>query len=811
VNREPARGSANLTFGALLHRLRIDAGCTQETLAERAGISVEAVSALERGVRGSPRRDTVERLVAALNLQSADESLFRRAAGAARSRAPTGHETPLMLPADPTPFVGRERERREVLNLLGTCRLITLTGPAGVGKTRLATAVAAGAAGSFPGGVYFMPLANVTDPRHLLDTIAGSLDILGSATGPIETVIDEFLDRRRALLLLDNFEQLSAAAPVIASLLTRHPHLTILVTSRVPLHLRSEKRFVVPPMSLPASLAAPTLDDLTRHDATELFLARWRATGGPDISDSETAHAIAAICARLDGLPLAIELAAARAAALSPQTLLARLTSRLKVLGTGPSDAPERQRTLRGALQWSYALLPLDRQALFRQLAVFAGGFTIESAETLCGDILDAIVDLVDANLLQPPHATDNSPRYSMLATIREYAEELLEESGQADKLRRRHAEYFTTLAEDRGTHVPSPDGATAVAQLRAEANNLRAALAWSCTPTGDPGLGLRLAVVLVPYWQITGGATEGRSWLDALLACSGEADHVTRARAIHAAGILARDQGDGAAWPLLETALAIYRESGDRSGTAAVLHALSYRDLVTGNYDQGIVHLEEALAMRRAASETSAIAESLGALSSMYGLRNDDRIAITLLEEAVALRRSLGDSWGMAIAQSTLGMTHALIGEPSVAEPLLREALDLQESLGHRAGMAISFYGLALVARQAGNTGPAKDLCRRAVSAFHETGNAFQIGIPLQEMALIRALEGDAAPAARLLGFVTEHEHRLGLAQSPRSRLTYDAAADATRRLLSDPEFEEARRAGSRLSLDQAVDLALS
>lgn len=453
-----------------------------------------------------------------------------------------------------------------------------------------------------------------------------------------------------------------------------------------------------------------------------------------------------------------------------------------------------------------------DCQDLFRRLAVFAGGFTAESADAVCGDVLDGVAELVEANLLLPPDETGNPPRFSMLATIRKYAGELLEESGEADQQRQRHAKHFTIRAEDWGSSVSSPDGSAVLSRLRQEANNLRAALDWCCSDAGDPSLGLRLAAALLPYWQISGGATEGRYWLGVLLDRTDEAAPGTRARACHAAGVLAREQGDAAtAWPLLETALTLYREAGDERGTVDVLHALAYRDLVTGKYPQGIVHLEEALAMRRAAGDLAGVAETLGALSSMYGLRNDVSIAISLLEEAVALRRRLGDTWGMTVVLSTLGLTRALVGELDVAEPLLREALQLQESLGNRAGTALSFYGLAVIARKRGGTVSARDCCRKSIVAWHETGNAFQIGIPLQEMALISTLEGGAIVGAQLLGFVTEHERRLGLARSPRSRRTYDATVEAARWLLSDVEFDTAYRAGSQLSLDQAVELALA
>jgi non-specific serine/threonine protein kinase len=350
------------------------------------------------------------------------------------------------------------------------------------------------------------------------------------------------------------------------------------------------------------------------------------------------------------------------------------------------------------------------------------------------------------------------------------------------------------------------------MARLRQEVDNLRAALHWCRSERGSTALGLRLAAALLSYWQISGGGVEGRYWLEAMLPRVPEAPPVVQARAFHAAAVLAREQGDAAAaWPLLETALGLYREAGDERGTADVLHALGYRDLVTGNYQQGIVHLEEALAMRRAAGDLAGVAETLGGLSSMYGLQNRDDEAIAFLREAVALRRELGDTWGLTVALATLGMTLAVTGKIDAAEPLLHEALPLQESLGNRAGTALSFYGLTLVARQRGDLPTARDLCRKTIAAWHETGNIFQLGIPLREMAVISLAEGKAVVAAQLLGFAEAHEKRLEHVTPPRYRRIHDATMAGVRQVLPGAELDAAYRAGGHLSLDGAVALAVS
>jgi predicted ATPase/DNA-binding XRE family transcriptional regulator len=803
-------------FGSVLHRFRLDAALTQEDLAERAGISVEAVSALERGVRRSPRRDTVRRLADALHLDDGARDGFLAAARAPRQEA-TGSEgrgvaARIVSPVPATSFIGRKRERREVATLLADVRLLTLTGPGGVGKTRLALVVASDCAARFPDGVYVVPLAGVANSRYLIAAIADALGMAANGSGPVADRLRGGLLGQRVLLVLDNFEHLTPGAPQVASLLDAHPGLTVLATSRVPLRLSREYRYAVLPMSLPDVDTDLTTDDLAQYDGTALFLHRWQAAGGRSADEQHTMRTIAAICAKLDGLPLAIELAAARAALLSVDTLLARLRSRLTVLGQGPVDAPVRQQTMRGVVQWSYALLPPEHQALFRRLAVFAAHFTLQSAEAVCGDVLDDIVALTEASLLLPPGATGDGSRFTMLGTIHDYALELLEESGEAREMRCRHAERMVSLAKQLAVRVASAEGTDALHELRAESDNLRAALEWCRADASAGALGLQLATSLLPYWLITGGAAEGRYWHDVLLETAQGVSPELSARAHHARGVLARESGDTAgAWRSLEVALALYREIGDNHEVAGVLHALSYRYLVDGEYARGIEKLNEVLSIRRAAGDRAGIAETLGALSSMYGLQNQDERAIALLSEAVALRRDLGDPWGLAVVLSTLGMTLATVGEIEAAEPLLREALDTQESLGNRVGTSISYFGLTLVARQRGDLSGAHDLCRAALGLWRESRNVFQLVILVQEMAVILLDEGDAERATQLLGFVQSLSDRTTQAPPPRYRRVYDAAVERSRASLGDAAFRLMHDAGGRLTTDGALELALA
>jgi len=443
------------TFGQLLRRFRLTSGLSQEQLAERAGLSVEAVNTLERGTRQAPRADTVARLVGALGLAGADRARLEAAALRARhllSAGVTGASSHgPSLPAPLTSFIGREPEIAAVRQLLGATRLLTLIGAPGVGKTRLALAVAAALEGTFSNGVVFVPLAPVADPSLVLLTIAQTLRLPDQAGAPVLERLAAALGRRQMLLLLDNFEQVVAAAPELSGLLGRCPGVTALVTRGVVLRASGEHVYVVPPMQLPAP-AMVSSDDVAKVEAARLFVERARA-GAPDFAlTDDQAVAVAGICRRLDGLPLAIELAAGRIRLVRPPALLAALERRLPLLTGGVRDLPERQRTLQSAIGWSYDLLTPDARQVFRRLSVFAGGFTMEAAEAVAFPssltILDSLERLLDASLLQPLAGPGGALRFSILETLREFGLAQLDASGEAEAIRSRHAAYFLQLAE---------------------------------------------------------------------------------------------------------------------------------------------------------------------------------------------------------------------------------------------------------------------------------------------------------------------------------------------------------------------------
>ncbi|MDQ3809955.1 MAG: helix-turn-helix domain-containing protein, partial [Chloroflexota bacterium] len=495
------------TFSERLRHFRLRAGLSQVDLAERANLSPAAVATLERGVRSSPYPRTVDALATALNLPSEERAALIAAAhpspraGQARAGPP---EQPVVqvpqLPVWLTSFVGRDVEVEAVRVLLhptgSAVRLLTLLGPAGVGKTRLAVAVAAAVEDAYPDGVAFVDLAPLSDQRLVPATMARALHLRESGERSARELLLDYLRSRQMLLVLDNFEHLPGAAPLLAELLAGCPELALLVTSRAALRLRGEQRFLVPP--LPAPTDAPvSVQALVAAPAVRLFVERAQAVAPDFVVDATNAGAVAAICRRLDGLPLAIELAAARTRLLQPRAMLARLGRRLPLLTGGERDLPTRQRTLSAAIEWSYDLLDQPEQTLFRRLAVFVGGCTLDALETVCGradagewadpatqalsarpsaawptpavDVLDGVASLVDNSLLRQDHRADGEARFALLETIREYALERLQASGEADALRRRHADYYLALAEEAAPRIVGPEQVTWLDRLEAE------------------------------------------------------------------------------------------------------------------------------------------------------------------------------------------------------------------------------------------------------------------------------------------------------------------------------------------------------
>src|SRR5215203_5046223 len=564
------------------------------------------------------------------------------------------------LPIQPTPLLGREREVAEIADLLrhADVRLLTLTGTGGTGKTRLALQSAAELIDDFEDGVFLVALAPISDSELVASTVAGALSVSESAGRALKEDLREYLSNKELLLVLDNFEQVVDAAPLVGELLSGCPGLKVLVTSRTLLRIYGEHEYAVRPLELPDPSHLPPIETLRQYEAIRFFTERARAANAHFSLTKENAAAVAEICARLDGLPLAIELAAARIKLLSPQAMSSRLSDPLKFLTDGARDLPERQRTLRGAIAWSYALLDEGEQALFAKLAVFSGGCALDAAEAICDpdddssvDILDGLSSLLDKSLLRQEEGKGGEPRFVMLETIREFARERLQLSGNAARTRNLHAAYFLALAEQGESKLRGPEEAMWLERLDVEHDNMRAVLTWTLE-AGETELGLRLAGALWRFWYARGHYHEGRRWLEETLARDGGAS-AARVKALEAVGWLADDQGDiDRAVAAAEEGLQISARTNIPSRvTASFLRMLGSAAYVRGDHGQATQHYQESLALSREARDERSVASSLLRLGNVSSDQGDHESAKEFYEEGLALSRKLDDQALLASA----------------------------------------------------------------------------------------------------------------------------------------------------------------
>jgi predicted ATPase/class 3 adenylate cyclase len=682
---------------------------------------------------------------------------------------------PNNLPVQMTNFIGREKEIAEIKGiLLDGARLLTLTGPGGTGKTRLALQTAAEILTEFGDGAYFVDLAPLTDPDLVLSTIAEAIGVTEDTGRPLHESLEIHLKEKELLLLLDNFEQVVDAGPSVERLLKSAPRLKVIVTSREVLHRYGESEYPVPPLGLPDPAHLPEVEALSQYEAVALFIERAMAVKPGFMVTNENAPAVAEITARLDGLPLAIELAASRVKLLAPQGILDRLEQRLPLLTSPIKDAPERRRTLRGTIEWSYDLLDEDERRLFEHVSVFAGGGTIEAMESVCSlvggtDTLDGLASLVDKSLIRQVETEGAEPRFAMLETIREFALDRLTERGEREEVARRHAFFFLALVEEAEPHLTSPEGVTWVDRITQEHDNIRTALRWSIE-SDEPDVGLRLAGAAWRFWHQRAHFREARAWFDELLALPrASASSVARAKGLTGLGGIAYWQGDyPAAESAYSDALAIYRDVGDERQIAEAVLNLGY----------------------------------------MPALRGDIPASRRLQEEAIQLFEQAGATEEAGHARAFLGYGLLMEGDTDSARPFLEQNLAAVEQSGDAFMIASARHTMGQLERLSGNLVEAAAHYREAIRSFRRAGDQASILEPIEAMASVASAQGEHDRAVRLSAAARAGREALGGGPPPEWLMPGDVFGEA-RNALGEESVEHATAEGAALSIDQAADYA--
>jgi predicted ATPase/DNA-binding XRE family transcriptional regulator len=846
------------TFSQWVKEGRKALDLTQEDLAERVGCSIWTIRKIEMGER-KPSRQVVELLADALRVHADQRpsfiSLARTGAGTGelvvRAARESSAQTPNNLLAAPTSLIGREAEveKARAWLLSEDVRLLTMVGPPGIGKTRLALEVAGALLDEFADGVFFVPLAQVSAPPLVASTIAQLFGLKETGEEPVQTKLIQHLHNERMLLLLDNFEQVVSAANVVGDLLARCPRLKVLVTSREPLRLRGERQFSVPALALPQEEQPLPVETLVSYPAVRLFVERAQAVSGFRLTE-ENAAAVATICARLDGLPLAIELVAARSKLLPPKAILTRLLrsegrTSLRLAAAGPRDLPPRHQTLRAAIEWSYDLLEAGEQKLFARLGVFAGGCSIAAAEAVCNargdlpvDALEGVESLLDKSLVRQSGqdeedvGVDWEPRFEMLETIREYARERLQESGEEEQTRHWHAEYYLALAEATESELGGPQQGEWLDRLEQEHDNLRAALQWSLgqaqanAPSeglengeseeseeskGRVEIALRLCGALGRFWEMHSHLTEGRKWFDLALDRGLAASPTARAKALSGAGTLARYQGDFARARLLfEESLALRRGLGDKKGIAASLNNLGTIAWGQGDYATARLLFEESLAVRQELGDKQAIAASLSNLAAVSRHLGEADRARRFQEEGLALMRELGNKRGIATSLNNLGGAAWGQGDYATARLLFEESLALARELGHKSGVADGLCNLGEVLTAQDEYAGAYPLHVESLKMRQELGDRWGYAFSLEGFARLAYRQGEAARAARLYGAAEALRQAISSPLSPADYEKQVVIANDLRAQLGDTDFETAWSGGQAMPLEEALALAL-
>jgi len=724
------------------------------------------------------------------------------------------------LPAQGTAFIGREHDEAALRQLLNRAnvRLVTLTGPGGIGKTRLALQVVSEIASQFPGGVCFVALSTVTEPGMVASAIAQTLGVHETGNLSPQEGLKEYVAglRQPMLLLLDNFEHLVSAGPVVAQLLSVGSKLKAVVTSQAPLHVYGEHEFPVPPLALPSLESIPPLEVLSRLPAVALFVERAQAVKRDFAVSRENAASVAAICARLDGLPLAIELAAARIKMLSPAAMLSRLESRLNLLTGGARDLPTRQQTLRSTVDWSYGLLNPAEQTLFRRLSVFARGCTLEAVEAACDtrgdlgiDVLDGMASMVDKSLVQQVEQTDQETRFFMLSTIREYALERLIASEDEAATRRSHAAYHLVLAEE-----GAEDAATKpewLDRFEMEHDNFLAALDFLIRSCASDWA-LRLGTALFRFWETREYLAEGRSAIARLLAMEGAAAHPKlRARLLFASAVLAGDQGDyGSAHQLFEDSLEICLDLNDKRGVAVALNALAVNARARGELAASSSLFEQCVAIWKDLGDTADIARALSNLAGAMKLQGSYERASSLYDECLAMFREAGDGAGAAWTLNYQADVARERGDFSTASSFCEQSLAAFRQLRDGWGIATALSDLASLSWDRGDSDEARRLYGESIRMFQELGHKRGIARALESLAVSAAAQSNAEQSLHLAGAAAALRQRLGTPITPTEQPRLEKALEFARRTLGNDAGLAAWMKGWEMPVEQAVLEAL-
>jgi len=791
---------ADVSFGEWLKRQRSALGLTQAQLAQQINCSTSALRKFETELR-HPSAQIVEQLVEIFNIPQEERKSFLRFArgdwqafaGAEFEEAPWRVARVALrsnLPASTTSFIGREKEQGDITNLLAKNRLVTLIGAGGIGKTRLSIQTASALLNDFPNGIWLVEFAALSDPALAPQIIVTTLGLIEQARRSPLNVLTDFLQRKQALLILDNCEHLiHACAQLAEALLRACPDLKILATSREALGIDGETLYLVPTLTIPDPINA-TIDTLSNYEAVELFTERARSALSSFSITSENAHAIAQVCQHLDGIPLALELAAARVKLLSVEEIAVRLDDRFHLLTGGSRTALPRHQTLKALIEWSHDLLSENERMLLRRLSIFAGGWSLEAAESVCAgddiqksEILDLLTQLVNKSLLIAEREPDKETRYRMLETIRQYAREKLWQAGEGEMIRQRHLAYFVDLAERAEPNLRAFDMVMWLDRLEAELDNIRVTLEWA--QENDVEAQLQLGSALLWFWWIRGYRNEGIDWLERGLSIEAiergskpllPARAMLRAQACYTTACLVEwwrpsMMEKDHAISLLEESLALFRELGS-VGRQGMAYAL----------------------------------QSLGGVASMQG--DLDR-ARSLTEESLKLFSEMGDKFGIAECTQSLAYFDLEEGNILQARMHFEERLALSKEIGDKDGIASSLAQLSQLAAQQGDRGRAISLTKESLVVAHELGHKNSIASQLEQLAYFARAQSQARRAVRLLGAAEALRESINVPIVD-DITKYDYEVAALRSQMDEETFAAAWAEGKKMTLDEAVIFAL-